>query len=69
MHGWVHPKGANSMTSSGLVSRKDLVGTARASFVLFGVNGVRNKSHLVGIPFAVFKAHFQPRQVGISCET
>ena len=27
--------------------------------MLFGINGVRNKrSHLVGPPFPVFKAHF-----------
>jgi len=41
--GWVHPKGANSMVMSGLVSRSDLVGTGRAISVLFGINGVRNK--------------------------
>ena len=41
--GWVHPKGANSMATSGLVLRSDLVGTGRAISVLFGVNGVRNK--------------------------
>ena len=36
--GWVHPKGANSMAVSGLVSRNNLVGTERAISVLFGVN-------------------------------
>ena len=41
--GWVHPKGANSMTASGLIFRSDLVGTGRAISVLFGINGVRNK--------------------------
>jgi len=47
--GWVHPKGANSMATSGLVLRSNLVGTGRAISVLFGINGVRNKrSHLVG---------------------
>ena len=35
---WVHLKGENSMATSGLVFRSDLVGT-----VLFGINGVRNK--------------------------
>jgi len=40
---WVHPKGANSMDTSGLVLRSDLVGTGRAISVLFGINGVRNK--------------------------
>jgi len=61
--GWVHPKGANSMAASGTVFRSDLVGTGRAIFVLFGINGVRNKrSHLVGPPFLL-------RQVGISLET
>ena len=40
--GWVHPKGANSMTASGLIFRSDLVGTGRAISVLFGINGVRN---------------------------
>ena len=57
--GWVLPKGANSMSTSGLVFRSDLVGTRRAIFILFGINGVRNKrSHLVGPPFLEFKAHF-----------
>jgi len=49
--GWVHPKGANSMAVSGLISRSDLVGIGTA---LFGIkiNEVRNKrSHLVGPPF------------------
>jgi len=41
--GWVHPKGANSMSASGLVFRSDLVGTGRAISILFGINGVRNK--------------------------
>jgi len=55
--GWVHPKGANSMATSGHISRSDLVGTGRAISVLSGVNGVRNKqSHLVGPPFPASKA-------------
>ena len=61
----MHPKGTNSMTASGLVSRNDLVGTGRAVSVrrvisvLFGLNGVRNKRfHLVGPPFPGFKAGF-----------
>ena len=55
----MHPKGANSMATSGLVLRSDLVGTGRAISVLFGINGVRNKrSHLVGPPFPELKAHF-----------
>jgi len=58
--GWVHPKGVNSMATSGLGCRNDLVGTGRATSFLFGINGVvRNKwSHLVGPPFPAFKAHF-----------
>ena len=57
--GWVHPKSANSMAASGLVSRNDLVGTGRITSVIFGINRVRNKqSHLVGPPFPVFKTHF-----------
>ena len=57
--GWVHPKGANSMATSGLISTNDLVGTGRAISVLFGINGVTNKqSHLVGPPFPEFKARF-----------
>ena len=57
--GWVHPKGANSMATSGLVLRSDLVGTGSAISVLFGTNGVRNKrSHLVRPPFPEFKARF-----------
>jgi len=55
----VHPKGANSMTTSGLVCRNDLVGTGRAISVLFGINRVRNKrSHPVGPPFPVYKTCF-----------
>ena len=55
----MHPKGANSMATSGLVSRSNLVGTGRAISVLFSENGARNKrSHLVGPPFPAFKAHF-----------
>ena len=57
--GWVLPKGANSMATSGLNCRNDLVGTGRAISVLFGINGVRNKwSHSVGPPFPAFKARF-----------
>ena len=52
----MHPKGTNSVATSGLVSRSDLVGTGRA---IFDINGVRNKrSHLVGPPFLDFKACF-----------
>jgi len=32
---WVHPKGANSMAVSGLVSINDLVGTGRAISVFW----------------------------------
>ena len=39
----MHPKGANSIATSGFISRNDLVGTGRAISVLFGINGVRNK--------------------------
>ena len=53
------PKGANSMATSGLVFRSDLVGTGRAISILFSINGVRNqRSHLVGPPFPEFKARF-----------
>ena len=56
---WVHLKGENSMATSGLVLRSNLVGTGRAIAVLFGINGVRNeRSHLVGAPFPEFKARF-----------
>ena len=52
-------KGANSMAASGLIFRCDLVGTGRAIYILFGINGVRNqRSHLVGPPFPEFKARF-----------
>ena len=65
--GWVHLKGMNSMATFGLVLRSNLGGTGRSIFVLFGINGVRNKrSHLVGPPFPEFKAL---RQVGIFRET
>jgi len=57
--GWVHSKGANSMATSGLVFRSNLVGTGRAISIFFGINGVRNmRSHLVGPPFPEFKARF-----------
>ena len=57
--GWVYSKGANSMTTSGLVFRSNLVGTGRAISVLFGINAIRNKrSHLVRPPFPEFKARF-----------
>jgi len=46
---WMHSKGANSMTASGLISRNNLVGTGRAISVVFGINRIGNKqSHLVG---------------------
>ena len=38
--GLVHLKGANSMATSGLVIRSDLVGTGRVISILFGINGV-----------------------------
>ena len=41
--GCLHPKGANSMAASGLISGSNLVGTGRAISVFFGLNGVRNK--------------------------
>jgi len=47
------------MAVSGLVFKSDLVGTGRAIFILFGINGVRKqRSHLVGPPFPEFKASF-----------
>jgi len=53
--GWVHPKGTNSVATSGLVSRNDLVGTGHGR-AIFGIIGVRNKrSHLAGPPFLAFK--------------
>jgi len=53
----VHPKGANSMAVSRLVCSDNLLGTGRATSVHFGINGVRNKrSHLVVLPFPMFKA-------------
>ena len=43
----MHPQGANTMVTSGLISRSNLVGTGRAISVLFCIGGVRNKqSHL-----------------------
>ena len=38
--GWLHPKVANSMAVSGLVSISNLVGTGRAIFCPFGINGM-----------------------------
>ena len=55
----MHPKGANSMAMSGLVSRNDLVGTGKAR--------VRNKRcYLVWPSFPAFKTRFQLWEVGIS---
>ena len=55
----MHPKGANSMATSGLVFRSDLVVLGGPYLSLFGINGVRNqRSHLVRPPFPVFKACF-----------
>ena len=44
----------------GHICRNDLVGTARAISILFGINGaiiINKLSHLVGPPFQAFKAH------------
>ena len=51
---WVHPKGADHMTMSGLGFRKALVGTGWA--VLLCIIGFRKQSsHLVGSPFLALK--------------
>jgi len=42
--GWVHPKVANCMATSGLVFRNDLVGTGRTISVLCGINGVSKQT-------------------------
>ena len=56
---WVYPNGANSMAVSELFCRKALVGTGRANSVLFGINGLRNKSsYLAGPPFLAFNGLF-----------
>ena len=55
----MHPEGANSMATSGLIFISDLVGTGKAISIIFGINGVRNKRpHLVGPPFPEFKDRF-----------
>ena len=55
----MHPEGANSMATSGLVFRSDMVGTGKAISILFGINGFRNKqSHLVGPLFPEFEDCF-----------
>jgi len=41
--GWVHSKSANSIATSGLCCRNDLVDTGWSIYVLFGKNGVINK--------------------------
>ena len=42
-----------------LACKKVLVGTGRAISVLFGINGLTNKSsYLVGPPFLAFTVHF-----------
>jgi len=54
--------GANNMAASGLVCRNNLVGTGRAIFFLFGINGFKDKqSHLVGPPYQVFNARFSAK--------
>ena len=66
----MHLEGANSMATSGLVFRSDLVGTGKAISIIFDINGVRNKrSHLVGPHFQNSRPIFQLRHVGISRET
>ena len=55
----MHLEGANSMATSGLVLRSDLLGTGKAISILSGINGFRNKrSHLVGPPFPEFEDRF-----------
>jgi len=50
--GWVYPKGANSIATSGLISRNDLVGTGWAiSLLLCMVELRKQTSCLVGLPF------------------
>jgi len=52
-------KDANSVATSGLSCRNDLVGTGRAISFVYGINGVRNeRPQLVGPPLPAFKACF-----------
>ena len=56
MHGWVHPKGADSMAISGLSFRNALVGSGWATDVLLSTNVLRKlSSHLAQHPFPVGK--------------
>ena len=53
------PKGCNQHGHVWAHCRKALVGTGRAMFALFGINGLRKKlSYLVGPSFLVFMASF-----------
>jgi len=50
--GWVHPKDANGMATSGLGCRKAMVGTGWAISLLLCMNWLRKQhSGLVGPPF------------------
>ena len=54
--GWVHLKGANSMTASVLSFEKAPVGTVWIVSLLLCMIGLRMSSCLVGLPFLVLKA-------------
>ena len=66
---WVHPKDANSMATSGLSYRNDLVDTGRAISVLFGISEVRKLLYtfkfLNGLSFCP-PVFFTPRDSPIS---
>jgi len=49
--------GANSMATSGLVFRSNLVGTGGPFLAEMELETIK-RSHLVGPPFPEFKAHF-----------
>ena len=58
--GWVHVKGAKSMTMSGLGFRKTFFSTGWAVSLLLCTNGLRKQpSQLVGPPFLIVKLLFQ----------
>ena len=64
----MHPKDANSMAASGLVSRNDLAGTGRAISVLFGVRNISISPCRASIS-QHSRPTFQQWQVGISLKT
>ena len=66
---WVHPKGANSMTASGLGYRKALVGTGWVISLLLCMNQLRKRhSGLMRPPFLTMTLFAQSAQAFVGRE-